>query len=197
MTITVTRPTSTPTVPLTAIVVDRRTRAPWARAGSACNWLAFALTARGPVVAGDVWIGADDAWYAYRRDTDQTSAPGRTLADALASVGWLDTVRASDLVDMVRAAPECAGVRVILPDGRRAVAYVAAHLPRPDGCPVTVDPVDVTVYLDGPAEAMAHPRPVIADAVASTRWSMRDNDGTMRPAVRMILPGSTPVALAP
>lgn len=200
-TATKTRPavTAAPTSPVTAIIIDRRTRAPWVRAGSAHNALAYAVTATGPAVAGDVWIGTDGAWYAYRRDTDQTSTPGRTVAEALASVGWLETVRAGDLVDMVRAAQSAGadGVRVIMPDGRHATVYAAHHLPRPDGCPVAVDPVDVTVYYAAPAEAMTHPRPVNADAIASAPWKLRDTDGTVRPGVRLILPGSAGVALAP
>lgn len=191
--------TATPTSPLTAIIIDRRTRAPWARARSAHNALAYAVTATGPAVAGDVWIGADGAWYAYRRDTDQTGTPGRTVAEALASVGWLETVRAGDLVDMVRAAQASGadGVRVVMSDGRHATAYAAQHLPRPAGCPVTVDPVDVTAVFDESAEVMTYPRPINADAIASTPWKLRDTDGTMRPAVRLILPGSAPVALVP
>lgn len=198
-TATMTRPASTteaaPTTALTAIIIDIRTRAPWARAASALNMLAYAVTATGPAVAGDVWVGTDGAWYAYRRDTDQTSAPGRTLAEALTSVGWLETVRAGDLVDMTKAAHATGadGVRVVMPDGRRATAYTAQHLPRPDGSPVTVDPVDVTLRFDDTeAEAMTHPRPVNADAVASAPWKLSDARG-----VRMILPGSAPVALAP
>jgi hypothetical protein len=202
-TATMRRPATTtdaPTVARTAIIVDTRPRAPWARAGSVHNALAYAVTATGPAVAGDVWVGTDGAWYAYRRDTDQTSPPGRTMTDALASVGWLETVRAVDLVDLVNAAHRSGtgGVRVVMPDGRHATAYAAQRLPRPDdGCPVTVDPVDVTVCFDGSAEAMRHPRPVNADAVASARWGLRELDGTVRPGVRLILPGTAPVALAP
>lgn len=202
-TATITHPASTTeantaTTPLTPVVIDTRTRTPWARIGSTRNWLAYAVTAVGLVVAGDVWIGTDGAWFAYRADTDTDSGPAADRTEAMRAVGWLSTARAGDLVDMVRAAHMAGvdGVRVVMPDGRHAVAYAARHLPRPDGSPLTVDPVDVSLYFDDDqAEAMAHPRPVNAGAVASAPGGLAEADGTRRPGVRLILPGSTPVAL--
>lgn len=89
------------------------------------EWSVYAT--EGGAYVGELWHNSHGEWSAYRRGYCATTHP--TRGDALAAVGWLDTVTAGEL----RRTP---GTVEQLPTGARGVRLVLA-----DGTAFTVDHV--------------------------------------------------------
>jgi hypothetical protein len=130
-TATLTRPTdqTTDTAPAWAAIATDRP-APWKRRGAVATWTVYATDGALPnAVIGDLSVTRDGwglVWTATPRGA-ATGTPRGTRAEALAAVGWLDTVPADTLPDMVAASP--AGVRIILADGTPATVYATTYAP--------------------------------------------------------------------
>lgn len=177
-------------------------RGPWVRKGSAADWTVYALDGPGRVrAAGELWRNRAGEWFAHRTGHGMTTVGHATRADALASVGWLDTVTADALAD--RLAQDGRGVRVVLSDGSAALVYAAQSVELLTGTgtgePVRRPGVELSAIVEGPAAGtIAHRWPVAADAVSVRPWALVDTiAGTRTPAYRITLRASARVALVP
>jgi hypothetical protein len=94
------------------------------------EWPVYAVD--GGAYVGELWRNSRGVWSAYRRGHGATTATHATRADALTSVGWLDTVAAADL-----CTPAYTDPRIVLSDGYVfAVHRAKTYTDWPGGKPV-------------------------------------------------------------
>ncbi len=196
--------TATPAARAWQAITTGAQRGPWARRGSVADWTAYAVTGPGRVsAAGEVWRDRAGEWFANRTGYGVHPVGHATRADALASVGWLDTITADALTDWLHT--EGGTVAVVLSDGTTAHAYAAERLTVSAfagvGRPAVARPaVELTVTVDGTASDMARRWPVSFDALRVRPWSLVDDTGANReriPAYRLTFRAHAPLALTP
>lgn len=86
------------------------------KAGRGVEWPVFAADGGGHV--GELWRNGRGQWSAYRREYGARLDSYATRGDALAAVGWLDTVPASAFTaEGTTRGVRPAGTRLVLPDG--------------------------------------------------------------------------------
>ncbi len=200
-TATMNRPTTPTILPPAAwqAIATGDPRTPWARAGSLVNWTAYALTGPGRITpAGDVWVTRQGEWFANRPGYGVRPVAHESRADALTSVGWLDTATADD----IRGGLYTGGnpVSAVLSDGTRVHVYAGQYIDARVFAGVGVDPaprlmVELSATVAGRlVGALSHRWPVDVSRVRP--WAVVDA-GRRVPGVRLTFRPGARIALTP